>query len=140
MIEALRIIAAVSKKHAGEATKAIRTDSESSRQIMFNTIAESVLADEAIELSNEERRLVSSFITEDNEGGRDYTMRVRLNARERLIIESLASKNNMTVSDLVRQIFLAIGKVDGVDERAELVYTILNNPGELEKLAFMGGG
>ena len=132
MIEALRTIAAVSKKHAGEATKAIRTDSESGRQIMFNMIAQSVLADEAIELSNEDRRLISSFITEDNEGGRDYTLRIRLNARERFGIENLAEELEITVSDLVRQIFSAINK----NEDAKYIARhIIEDPTILEDLA-----
>ena len=133
MIEALQIIAAVSKKYAGEATKAIRTSSDTSRQIMFNTLAQSVLADDEVELSNEERRLISSFITEDNEGGRDYTLRVRLNARERVVVENLAEKLDMKVSDLVRQIFMAI---NDADEPAGFTRGILKDPKHLEDLYF----
>lgn len=129
MIEGLRLIAAVSVKYASEATKAIRVSSDTQRQLMYNSLAQSVLSDPDVQLTTEDRKFITSLITEDDEGGRDYTMRIRLNATERSSIEKLAEALKMSVSETVRGCVIALYRnIIEKDGYIEELQAFINDP------------
>ena|SRR5450756_1496119 len=68
----------------------------------YNLAATAALEDPKAVLTTEERRLIASFIEEEGEEARGFTLRVRLTESERDAIQAAAEKAGRTMSEYVR--------------------------------------
>lgn len=68
--------------------------------------AEGALSDGTVGYTPEERRLIASFIEPEEEGPREFMLRVRLSDAERGTLERLATAAGLNMSEYVRQTVL----------------------------------
>lgn len=73
----------------------------------YNAAAEAALSDETVGYTPEERRLIAEFIEAEEEGPREFMLRVRLSDSERGMLERLATTAGLSMSEYVRQTALA---------------------------------
>lgn len=76
----------------------------------YNTAAEGALSDGTVSYTPEERRLIAEFIEPEEEGPREFMLRVRLSDGERGTLERLAAQAGLSMSEYVRQ--TVIGEAD----------------------------
>lgn len=82
----------------------------------YNAAAEGALSDGTVAYTPEERRLIASFIEPEEEGAREFMLRVRMSDTERGTLERLAASAGLSMSEYVRQTVL--GECDGAAENA----------------------
>jgi len=72
----------------------------------YNAAAEAALRDEAAGYTQEERRLIAEFIEPEDDGPREFMLRVRMSDAERGTLERLATAAGLSMSEYVRQAVL----------------------------------
>lgn len=72
----------------------------------YNAAAEAALQDSTVGYTPDERRLIASFIEPEDDGLREFMLRVRMNESERGTLERLAAAAGLSMSEYVRQAIL----------------------------------
>lgn len=104
-IEALKIIIAKSASQSAEAAKAIIAINKKSpaADMRCNLVAIYALEDTDANFTEDERAAIADLLSDEIAESRDYSLRVRLTASERVELARLADEAGTDVSSFVRK-------------------------------------
>jgi hypothetical protein len=104
MEDALKLIIAKSPQAASQAMKTIQAVHAKSPMLQhrYNAAVDAALNDSQAEFTPDERQLLARFVAA-GERIRETRLQVRVTITEKLYLRQMASEQNLTLSDFIRQ-------------------------------------